>query len=456
MRCTLSVVGLRAGGPRRPRVAPSPGPDDRGFTLVELLIVVVLLGVVVGALGAAFGVTARDSVGIRERFGESHDAQIASSYLATDVQSSQVITASVCGAPGLTPVVNFSYDGASSIASWYYGASGGETRLRRLFCDGNGTETSDVVLVHNGGGTPAVACDGSACNPATTPRPSLVTITIPEFNSSTGSSDFTYSLTGSRRVFVVGGGSTPGPVSGYPPLLVLGSSGLLVNGNHAGLHVNGGIIVDAGTTGAVRTNSSEFTYGSLQILGPGTCATCAYTNRSNAVPDPLAGLPAPSSAGLPVDPAPQGSTYSPGVYTTQFSPTGTLSPGVYVLQAGFNLNGQQAVVGDGVLIYVTGGSFTVSGQATLRITAPTSGTYAGISIWQAASDTNAFSIAGNGGASSVGGLIYAPGASSVTLGTGNGGLIIGSVIAPNVNAGGNGGVCIGYPSTFTQTQCDAL
>jgi hypothetical protein len=157
-----------------------------------------------------------------------------------------------------------------------------------------------------------------------------------------------------------------------------------------------------------------------------------------------------------VNPAPQGSTYSPGVYTTQFSPTGTLSPGIYILQAGFSLNGQQAVVGTGVLIYLTGGSFTVSGQATLNITPPASGTYAGISIWQAASDTNAMSISGNGGASSVGGLIYAPGASSVTLGTGNGGLIIGSVIAPNVNAGGNGGVCIGYSSGFTQAQCDAL
>jgi hypothetical protein len=32
----------------------------------------------------------------------------------------------------------------------------------------------------------------------------------------------------------------------------------------------------------------------------------------------------------------------------------------------------------------------------------------------------------------------------VTLGTGNGDLAVGSVIAPNITAGGNGTVCVGY------------
>jgi hypothetical protein len=284
-------------------------------------------------------------------------------------------------------------------------------------------------------------------------QPTKVDITIPERNAGTGANDFTYSLTGSRRAYINGGG-TAAPASGYPPVLALGPSGTQINlnGNHAGFHVNGNIVVNSGSNGAVASNSSNFTYSQLQIFGTGTCNTCSYVNRPDRVVDPLAGMPPPSSAGLPVNPAKVGTTYSPGVYTGSFSPDGTLSPGIYILQNGMSLAGNTSVTGTGVLLYITGGSLSVSGNATVNVSPPTSGTYAGISIWQAISDASAFSISGNGGASSVSGLIYLPGVSSATLGTGNGTLLIGSVIAPNIIGGGNGNVCVG----FSAAQCAAF
>ena len=207
--------------------------------------------------------------------------------------------------------------------------------------------------------------------------------------------------------------------------------------------MNGTIIVNSSSSPAVALNGpGSLSYSQLQIVNGGTC-TCSYVSRTAPVPDPFAGLPAPSTSGLATNPPKVGNTYSPGIYTGTFSPDGTLSPGVYILQNGLSMSGQQDVTGAGVLFYITGGSVSITGQATINITPPTTGTYAGISIWQAVTDTNPFAITGQGAASSVGGILYLPGASSVTLGAGEGGLVIGSVIAPNINVVGNGTVTVG-------------
>jgi hypothetical protein len=167
------------------------------------------------------------------------------------------------------------------------------------------------------------------------------------------------------------------------------------------------------------------------------------------LPDPLAGLPAPDTSGLPTNPAPNGTVYSPGVYTGAFSPSGTLLPGIYVLQGGLCLAGNTSLTGSGVLLYITGScadgnAVSITGNAFMSISPYASEPYAGMSIWSATSAP--ILIAGNGQGTSVNGLLYAPTSTSVTLGTGGGTIFIGSVIAPNINAAGNGQspICIGY------------
>jgi hypothetical protein len=123
--------------------------------------------------------------------------------------------------------------------------------------------------------------------------------------------------------------------------LALGTSGtqLKLNGNHATLHVIGGIVVNSNATGAVSSNSSNFSYGSLQIVGPGTCSTCpaGYTTRSAIAADPLAFVAVPDETGLPVftdgNPA-----HGPGVYrgaamTFPNGQTTVLATGLYIAEA---------------------------------------------------------------------------------------------------------------------------
>src|SRR4051794_18413504 len=62
--------------------------DDSGFTLVELLVAIVILGAVVGAIAASFIVGLKTTDGTAERYRASHDAQLLSLYFPVDAQNS--------------------------------------------------------------------------------------------------------------------------------------------------------------------------------------------------------------------------------------------------------------------------------------------------------------------------------------------------------------------------------
>ncbi|WP_287150262.1 hypothetical protein [Mesorhizobium sp.] len=58
----------------------------------------------------------------------------------------------------------------------------------------------------------------------------------------------------------------------------------------------------------------------------------------------------------------------------------SLSPGVYVIQGGdFKANSNAVISGEGVIIYLAGSSgVSMNGTATVKLSAPTSGTYSGV------------------------------------------------------------------------------
>jgi hypothetical protein len=275
-------------------------------------------------------------------------------------------------------------------------------------------------------------------------------------------------MSGSRRTYVNGGGPVPGPVSGFPPLLALGTTGTQVTlqGSHANLTVNGTIIVDSTASPAVsvNNNNSAFTYTSLQILSPGTCSGCngGYTGRMDAVSDPLVNLAMPDESGMSVftdgNPAHGQGVYRTVPITFPNNQTTVLASGIYIAEAGFSFPSKAVVNGTaGVLLFngcglhapggcANTGPFSVAGQTSINLNPPTSGPYSasalgnkGLVLWQPLANTSPINISGNGSiSSSFAGVIYAPGATSITLGAGNAGLSIGAVIGKSYTISGSG------------------
>jgi prepilin-type N-terminal cleavage/methylation domain-containing protein len=61
--------------------------DQRGFTLVELLVVVAVLGIILSAVAGSLIVVVRTTGATAHRLSQSHDAQLLSTWLVPDLQS---------------------------------------------------------------------------------------------------------------------------------------------------------------------------------------------------------------------------------------------------------------------------------------------------------------------------------------------------------------------------------
>ncbi|MEK1854018.1 MAG: pilus assembly protein TadG-related protein [Phyllobacterium sp.] len=117
-------------------------------------------------------------------------------------------------------------------------------------------------------------------------------------------------------------------------------------------------------------------------LGNGAVKTACATPITQALPaaDPFADVPTPQ-ASSPCQNA-KLATLKPGTYCNGLSLSGnvSLASGIYVIEGGdFKVNANAYVYGEGVVIYLAGGSrVSMNGNATVQLSAPTSGPYAGI------------------------------------------------------------------------------
>ena len=141
--------------------------DERGFTLVEMLITVAILGIIIVPLANALIGFFRNSADTTGRLSESHDVQIAAAYFAQDVQSvgvhdwktsgfplKQSVETNVTGTAGVNPcgtsstpaVIRLAWDDPTAavgepptaVASYYVQTVGGESQLHRKLCKGSG------------------------------------------------------------------------------------------------------------------------------------------------------------------------------------------------------------------------------------------------------------------------------------------------------------------------------
>jgi putative Flp pilus-assembly TadE/G-like protein len=220
-----------------------------------------------------------------------------------------------------------------------------------------------------------------------------------------------------------------------------------VNGTHA--------TSAASCAGGAKLNGSVSNPVTLNVVGGTTCTTgsneIVHTSAA-AVADPFAALPAPTFAagacsacsasypsfctnsgwkvfGTNTNLGSGAKTIDPGIYCHGINvnqATATMTAGTYVIYGcggacaggnAFNISsGTASISGTGVVIYNTGasatdasypyGTFNVSGGASITLSAPLSGTFAGIVYFQDRNNTTSVTVHG-GGATSMSGTIYA-------------------------------------------------
>ncbi len=228
-------------------------------------------------------------------------------------------------------------------------------------------------------------------------------------------------------------------------VLVLDPSGngaLNLSGN-AALTLPGNVVVDSNSASALTASGgSSITASSIRVVGgiskSGTVSFSTTPKTDvNAVADPFTGLaePNPNAVGEQNFGAANigggSATLNPGIYT-QINISGsaavTFNPGVYIIEGGgFSVSGNAVASGSGVTIFNTGGNYNanygtsntggsygainLSGNSQLvNLTAPTSGTYQNILIFQDPNDSQTLSISGNTlvGKNNATSIFYAP------------------------------------------------
>jgi hypothetical protein len=446
--------------------------SEAGSTFIEVLVVVLILPLIVGAIAAAVITGLKDQAGVSGRLSDSASAQVTSAFYVRDVQSAGYVTTSSASTPppcgsGTTFVLGLSWGsptaGGTVVSYWVVPTPGnpppGTNDLVRRYCSGGSTTPASTVTVAHGLTTtsgiraaisPPNNSTAAAANWASTSGISGITIQAQEALSS-----YNFDLLAVPRgsSSTVGNGGNPAP----PPLLLLGSApGVLSCVGNGSVKVIGPAYLDStangsgNLTGNASLNATQIYTAdptpSQAITGGGSYSPAPVNGP--VIPDPYAGLTPPSTNGLPV--YTDGSYHGPGVYTTTLSFSGNtsqqLATGTYILEGGISVTGQASLTSapGGVLLYVTGGSINFSGQGNVSLQPLSPPPYPlapNLGIWQDKSDTNPMSLSGNGSANTYGGTIYAPGAQ--VTGGGNAGYTAGSIIASSYSCNGNGSATIG-------------
>jgi prepilin-type N-terminal cleavage/methylation domain-containing protein len=203
---------------------------EAGFTLVEMLVAIVIMGIITVPLSNVVIGALRNTDATSNRMAVSHDAQISSSYFGSDVaalglrtktgwtfggampykasvQLNAVFNADgyVCGTSA-TPTAELrllsdnwtaqSDPPPTDVVAYYLKPVGGVSELHRIKCVGSSsTPTSDVVLAHNvKPGSVTVTCSSTCTG---TPVPEQITMQFLSTKPSVG--DYQITLNGQRR-----------------------------------------------------------------------------------------------------------------------------------------------------------------------------------------------------------------------------------------------------------------
>lgn len=167
------------------------------------------------------------------------------------------------------------------------------------------------------------------------------------------------------------------------------------------------------TTGGAKTNIVAS--GASAVVTSGTAAITPAPNLGvTAMADPFASMSPPTVGSCDHTGAvvvTSNTTLSPGTYCggiiTSGTQTITLSPGLYIIKQGITESGSPTFTGTGVTLYFNSGGITGSGSGTFNLSAPTSGTWQGVVLFEDRTNTSGITLSGSTG-TQVSGLVYMP------------------------------------------------
>jgi prepilin-type N-terminal cleavage/methylation domain-containing protein len=164
--------------------------DERGVTLPEMLVAIVILGLIVGPLSAAMIFFLQNGETANQIFSDNNTSRLAAAYFTADVQSANSVVTTTAGQCGTgTPIVTMAWtENTSSFASsWYSVSTGPSQSLVRRHCRAG----SEVVANELGlltASVPTVTCNPSCAAPGT------VTLRV------SGADGFAFTINASPRV----------------------------------------------------------------------------------------------------------------------------------------------------------------------------------------------------------------------------------------------------------------
>ena len=184
-------------------------PDVSGFTLVELLVAITLLGIIMLAIGAMITTAFRTTTIVSDRLNASRAPKLVSTYWVPDVEGANKITrdAGGCGGAGGTPLVTFEWNkypsevdtdapapgslpaAVTGKSTWALVSFGARTQVVRSECT-NATVTKTAIVVPDvGADSVQVEANGTT-----------ITVNVPDRNEP--NKQFHFSVDGTQTVTV--------------------------------------------------------------------------------------------------------------------------------------------------------------------------------------------------------------------------------------------------------------
>ena len=157
---------------------------EEGFTLIELIVSIAILGIIMVTIGVTFALTVLTTSQTSDRYKDSRGPKFTAAYWPADVAASEKVDPGAGDCGGSAALASFAWTDAQNqaqtdTASWFVDTAGGTRQLVRKLCNGSlGSPVRTTVIVPRlGPADPAVTCDGGSCAADATPQGVLLDVT---------------------------------------------------------------------------------------------------------------------------------------------------------------------------------------------------------------------------------------------------------------------------------------